>query len=56
MRTELERGRSAVQYDCLRHALDTAMRGDIALAIVARAQLFEEYVNCMGAKPTRHLA
>ena len=42
--TELERRRGIVRENSLAYAMQTAMPGEDVMAILARAQLFEEYV------------
>ena len=42
--TVTERRKGAVRYDCLRWSMQAAARGEDAMATLARAQLFAEFV------------
>lgn len=48
---EAERKRAAVRYDCMQWAMQIAASGDDALGIVARAELFAEFVLAQRIAP-----
>lgn len=41
---DAERSRAAVRYDCMQWAMRSAAPGDDVMAILARAQLFADFV------------
>lgn len=42
---ESERKRAAVRYDCMQWAMHSAVPGEDPMKVLARAQLYEEYVS-----------
>lgn len=52
--TDAERREGAVRYDCLKFAMQTAARGEDALAILARAHLYADFI--LPADLSRHAA